>query len=168
MSDQTFDDQGPIEDENLEQLDQSDTLDTSAVDDPLDTGYSPPDTDRGSRAFGVTAAEQHREEPLEERIRQEVPDPNSAAGAPDNESGLDEPLVGGDDPDAIAAEDDWLGDAGGRPASGPAGSSPTTRGRTRTTRASCGAGTSASTVRAASAEEAAVHIVDDESEPDEG
>jgi hypothetical protein len=39
-----------------------------------------------------------------------VPDPNSAYGAPDNESGLDDDRVGGDDPDAIDAEDDWLGD----------------------------------------------------------
>ena len=39
-----------------------------------------------------------------------MPDPNSAYGAPDNESGLDDERVGGDDPDSIDAEDDWLGD----------------------------------------------------------
>jgi len=39
-----------------------------------------------------------------------VPDPDSAYGAPENESGLDDDRVGGDDPDSIAAEEDWLGD----------------------------------------------------------
>ena len=49
-------------------------------------------------------------ETIEARIAQEVPDPNSAYGAPDNESGLDgPPLVGGDDPDAIPADEDFLG-----------------------------------------------------------
>ena len=59
----------------------------------------------------MTAEEQHRDETIDERIRQEVPDPDSAYGAPDNECGLTTTSrVGGDDPDAIAAEDDWLGD----------------------------------------------------------
>ena len=59
----------------------------------------------------MTAEEQHRDETIEERIRQEVPDPASAYGAPDNESGLDDDgRIGGDDPDSIDAEDDWLGD----------------------------------------------------------
>ena len=97
-----------VDDED--QLQPEDTLDDDGVD-VLDRGYSPPDTDRGSRAHGVTASEQHRDETIEERIAQEVPDPTSAYGAPDNESGLDESgRVGGDDPDSIAAEDDWIGD----------------------------------------------------------
>ena len=97
-----------VDDED--QLQPEDTLDDEG-DDVLDRGYSPPDTDRGSRAHGVTAQEQHRDETIDERITQEVPDPNSAYGAPDDESGLDEiGRVGGDDPDSIAAEDDWLGD----------------------------------------------------------
>lgn len=98
------------EDEGLEQLDALDTLDQTEVEDPLDTGFSPPDTARGSRAFGTTAWEQSQEETIDQRILQEEEDPDSAYGAPHNESGLDEPAVGGDDPDAIAAEDDWLGD----------------------------------------------------------
>ncbi|MGL5850177.1 MAG: DUF5709 domain-containing protein [Phycicoccus sp.] len=93
-----------------DQLQPEDTLVQDDVEDPLDRGYSPPDTDRGSRMHGVTAEEQARDETIDERIKQEVPDPASAYGAPDNESGLDVELVGGDDPDAIPAEDDWLGD----------------------------------------------------------
>lgn len=93
-----------------DQLQPEDTLEQEDVDDVLDRGYSPPEKLHGSLAHGVTAEEQGRDETIEERIHQEVPDPASAYGAPDNESGLDEERVGGDDPDAIDAEDDWLGD----------------------------------------------------------
>ena len=93
-----------------DQLQPGDTLDDDDVD-VLDRGYSPPDTDRGSRAHGVTASEQHRDETIEQRIAQEVPDPTSAYGAPDNESGLHErDRSGGDDPHSSDAEDDWIGD----------------------------------------------------------
>jgi uncharacterized protein DUF5709 len=93
-----------------DQLQPEDTLEQEDVDDVLDRGYSPPEKLHGSLAHGVTVEEQGRDETIEERIHQEVPDPTSAYGAPDNESGLDEDRVGGDDPDAIDAEDDWLGD----------------------------------------------------------
>ncbi|MGL4746080.1 MAG: DUF5709 domain-containing protein [Dermatophilaceae bacterium] len=108
-------DRSSIEDRSLQhagsaQLTPEDTLVPEDIEDPLDRGYSPPDTARGSRMHGVTAAEQARDESIEERLQQEVPDPISAYGAPDNESGLNEEFVGGADPDAIPAEDDWLGD----------------------------------------------------------
>lgn len=95
------------------QLQPSDTLEQADVADELDRGYSPPERPRGVEAFGTTAEEQHQGESLEQRIRQEESDPNSAYGAPDNESGLDDEddRVGGDDPDSIAAEDDFIGDA---------------------------------------------------------
>ena len=38
---------------------------------------------------GVTAEEQSRDETIDQRIEQELPDPGTAYGAPDNESGLD-------------------------------------------------------------------------------
>lgn len=98
-----------------DQLQPDDTLDDKydepGHEDVLDGGYDPPDRPRGSMAWGVTAWEESQEETLEQRIKQEVPDPDSAYGAPDNESGLDdEEMVGGDDPDAIRAEDDFVGD----------------------------------------------------------
>jgi len=96
------------------QLQPYDTLEQDDVADELDRGYSPPERPRGVESFGTTAEEQHQGESLEQRIAQEVPDPNTAYGAPDNESGLDdedEDRVGGDDPDSIAAEDDFIGDA---------------------------------------------------------
>ena len=113
MSDQPeniSDDLGDYSIDDEDQLQPIDTLD-QGVEDYLDTGFSPPDRPRGSLAHGVTAEEQHRDETIDERIRQEVPEEGTAYGAPDNESGLDDDgLLGGDDPDAIAVEDDWLGD----------------------------------------------------------
>ncbi|GIL37404.1 hypothetical protein KMZ32_17700 [Phycicoccus sp. MAQZ13P-2] len=112
MSDQpenVTDDLGSYSLDDEDQLQPEDTLE-DGVDDPLDRGYSPPEKLHGSLAHGVTAEEQSRDETIEERIHQEVPDPSTAYGAPDNESGLDVDRVGGDDPDAIDAEDDWLGD----------------------------------------------------------
>ncbi|KRE61036.1 DUF5709 domain-containing protein [Nostocoides sp. Soil756] len=101
------DSSSPIDDD---QLQPEDTLVQEDVADVLDRGYSPPDVDR-SGLHGPTVEEQLEGETIEDRIKQEVPDPDSAYGAPENESGLDEPKVGGDDPDAIDAEDDWLGDS---------------------------------------------------------
>ncbi len=161
-----FEDTSSTEDEQLEQLTEADTLDDSGVADPLDRGYSPPERERGTRAFGTTAEEQSREEPLEERIRQEVPDPDSAYGAPDNESGLDEERVGGDDPDAIEAEDDWLGDPevgderAGRLVADDEGSHEDEEGELWARDVGIDGA-------AASAEEAAVHVVPDEDERDE-
>ncbi|AXG14211.1 DUF5709 domain-containing protein [Intrasporangium calvum] len=99
-----------VDDED--QLQPEDTLVGDDVEDALDRGYSPADSPRGSHAFGTTAYEQSLDETIDQRILQEEPDPTSAYGAPDNESGLDEDdRIGGDDPDAIDAEDDWLGDS---------------------------------------------------------
>ncbi len=97
-----------VDDED--QLQPEDTL--VPGEDPMEAGYDAPDRLRGSLSFGVTADEQAQEETIEQRIRQEVPDPDTAYGAPDNESGLDEPeMAGGDDPDAIPAEQDFIGEA---------------------------------------------------------
>ncbi len=145
-----------------DQLQPEDTLEQDDVDDVLDRGYSPPDRPLGSSAHGVTAEEQHREETIEERIRQEVADPSSAYGAPENESGLDVPRIGGDDPDSIDAEDDWLGD-------GEVGNKRS--GRLVSPDEGLGEDDEQELVgedvgidgAAASAEEAAVHIIDEDS-----
>jgi hypothetical protein len=74
--------------------------------------WSPPDLQPRNTEWGTTGWEQAQEETIEQRIRQEEPDPGSAYGAPENESGLDgDPRVGGDDPDSIDADQDFLGDA---------------------------------------------------------
>jgi hypothetical protein len=96
-----------------DQLQPEDTLDGDG--DPLDRGYVAAERLHGSLAYGVTAEEQAGEETIDQRIRQEVPDPFSAYGAPDDESGMDadDGMLGGDDPDAIRAElDHYGGDVG--------------------------------------------------------
>ena len=85
-----------VDDED--QLQAEDTLEGDDLEDVLDRGYSPNDRPQGVTAHGTTAYEESIDETIEERIRQEVPDPNSAE------------RVGGDDPDSIDAEDDGLGD----------------------------------------------------------
>lgn len=88
-------------------------MDTSESD---DLPVSPPDQQPRATEWGSTAAEQGQDETIEQRIMQEVPDPDSAYGAPRDEGGLDAaPRVGGDHPDAVPAEDDFLGDGGGTP-----------------------------------------------------
>jgi hypothetical protein len=89
-----------------DQLQAEDTLDDRGVDDLLDEGYSPPERPRGVDAFGTTLAEQRQGENIDQRLAHEVPDPANAI-----EDFLEHPdRVGGDDPDAIAVEDDFLGD----------------------------------------------------------
>ena len=94
-----------------DQLQPEDTLVNDQGEDALDAGYSPADSARGSYAHGVTAYEQTYDESIDERIKQEEADPHSAYGRPDNESGLDRPRIGGDDQDSIDAYEDWLGDS---------------------------------------------------------
>ena len=94
------------------QLESEDTLVGSDATD--DEPYTPPEQRPRNTEWGTTASEQEQGEPTEQRIMQEQPDPNTAYGAPDNEGGIDEDprdRVGGDDPDAIDAQDDWLGDS---------------------------------------------------------
>ncbi len=96
-----------VDDED--QLQPEDTLIPGG--DPVEVGYETPDKLHGSLAFGTTAEEQAQEETIDQRIRQEIPEDGTAYGAPDNESGLDkEPMAGGDDPDAIPADQDFVGE----------------------------------------------------------
>lgn len=108
MSEHSREDDGPIVEDGA-QLDASDTLDSGPVQDPLDTGVVPPEYAPTHYRHPESWDPRH-EETIDERIAQEVADPDSAYGAPDNESGLDVDRLGGDDPDAIDASDDWLGD----------------------------------------------------------
>lgn len=146
--------------DDLAQLDASDTLDTDPVRDPLDTGWSPPDTARGSRAHGTTVWEQGQPETIDARILQEEPDPHSAYGAPENESGLDVEPLGGDDPDAIDIEDDWLGGEVGHRRAGRLVAPD--HGTTYDEEAELWGEDVGVDGGAASAEEAAVHVIDDE------
>ncbi|MGW1024576.1 DUF5709 domain-containing protein [Streptomyces sp. NPDC002577] len=60
------------DDEGL--LDAEDTLIDEGVRDPFDEGYSPPERPRAVESTGVTAAEQQHGETLDERLAKELPD----------------------------------------------------------------------------------------------
>ena len=76
--------------------------------------------DRSSAAsdgYKRQAYEQSKHETIDQRILQEEPDPYTAYGAPDDESGdraRSRERIGGDDPDAIFADEDFVGEAGRR------------------------------------------------------
>jgi Family of unknown function (DUF5709) len=129
MSDESYSgeelntDTGSYSLDDEDQFESEDTLVDRGVDDVLDEGYSPPEKPLGVDRWGTTAWEQSQDETIDQRILQEEPDPNTAYGAPENwgsprgtgESDLEDgDRVGGDDPDSIPAEDDFVGDGGRR------------------------------------------------------
>jgi hypothetical protein len=61
-------------------LEPEDTLDDRGVDSAFDEGYSPPERPRGAEHYGVTAAEQQAGESLDQRLAQEVPEPGGEEG----------------------------------------------------------------------------------------
>ncbi len=77
MSDnEAFIDETPDPSEQLEQLTQSDTLVDRGLDDVLDEGYTAPENWSPAQGFGNTAAEMKQGETLEQRIAQEAPEEN--------------------------------------------------------------------------------------------
>lgn len=107
--DGTDDDFGTFSLDDEDQLSREDTL-MDGPDDLLDQGYAPADKPLGSRSFGTTAAEQAQGESLEQRLRQENPDdPRDghdprAHVRPGEERDADLPS------DDIDADDDFLAD----------------------------------------------------------
>jgi Family of unknown function (DUF5709) len=133
------DDTGLEQSENLDQRQPEDTLVDRGVDDVLDEGYSPPENWGPGEGFGSTAAETEQGESLDQRVSQEVPDSDPYADE-DAQAPVDDE-VGDDrsgrlvDPDEGSGEDtekDLVGDDVGIDGA------------------------------AASAEEAAVHVVPDD------
>ncbi|GHH11353.1 DUF5709 domain-containing protein [Streptomyces lanatus] len=55
-------------------LDAEDTLENDGVDDPLDRGWSPPERPWAVEHRGVTAAERRQGETLDQRLAEEMPD----------------------------------------------------------------------------------------------
>ena len=88
------DDTGLEQSENLDQRQPEDTLVDRGVDDVLDEGYSPPENWGPGEGFGSTAAETEQGESLDQRVSQEEPDSDPYA-----------------DEDAQAPVDDEVGDA---------------------------------------------------------
>jgi hypothetical protein len=74
-----------IEDDGV--LDASDTLDDDAVTDPLDTGVAAPDRWAAANRFGTTIAEQRSGESLDQLLAEEEPDIDPWAGGGDGGGG---------------------------------------------------------------------------------
>lgn len=73
-NDQFIDEMVPDESEQLDQLENDRSLIDRGVSDPLDEGFIAPDHWSVAEGFGNTAAEMRQGETLEQRIKQEVPD----------------------------------------------------------------------------------------------
>lgn len=97
-------DEVPEPEEQLDQEQASDSLVDRGVEDVLDEGYSPPERYSSAERFGNTAAEMREGETFEERLRQEVSEAEVSFGAEPEETSP------GRDPLEIPPEDDFLGD----------------------------------------------------------
>jgi hypothetical protein len=75
-----------IEDEGV--LDASDTLDDDAVEDPLDAGIEPADRWSAANRFGVTGSEQRAGESLDQLLAEEEPDIDPYADPGEDEDEL--------------------------------------------------------------------------------
>lgn len=83
MSEHTaFDSEAVDSSEQLDQLSPADSLVHRGVDDPLDEGYTAPDNWSVAQGYGNTAAEMAQGETIEQRLTQEVPEPD-----PDHDPG---------------------------------------------------------------------------------
>ncbi|MFG2636555.1 DUF5709 domain-containing protein [Streptomyces sp. NPDC048362] len=81
MADDAYQPTGTNEEqEDAAPLDLQDAVDERDYDDILDEGYSPPERPLGVTRHGTTAGEQHDGETLDERLSQEVPDVEAPAG----------------------------------------------------------------------------------------
>lgn len=110
MTDPTYQ-PGAGSDQDGENVDLDAVLGPDNVDEALDTAYSPPERPLGLDEFGTTQAEEERGETLDQRLAREVPDPamqvdlvegepavRAGEGAGDEVSPDD--LYDADDPDA--------------------------------------------------------------------
>jgi len=147
----------PEESEQLDQTPEGDRLDPNGPEDVLDEGYSPPEKWSPAQRYGNTHLEEELGESLDQRIEEEEPDPferSLAIGAGDDIDGVD------DDDDSEPELQEPTGEIGdaraGRLAEDEDGGSDVFAEDVGID----GAG--------ASAEEAAVHLVEGNDLPDDG
>lgn len=65
-----------VDDETQPQGDGDALVDNRGLGEPLDEGYSPPEKWSAGQGFGTTPEEEHEGESLEQRLAQEVPEPD--------------------------------------------------------------------------------------------
>jgi len=99
------DSQGEYSVDDEDQLQAEDTLEERGVDDVLDEGITTREDWSVGQGFGNTAAEQHEGETLAQRLKQEEPDVDPATDAWDEED-LDDDQVGSDRSGRLIASDD--------------------------------------------------------------
>jgi hypothetical protein len=121
------------------QLQPEDTLDDRGVEDALDEGYSPPEHEPAHLRFGTTREEQRTGETLDQRLAEEEPEPDPYAEG-DGDVGTADPRSG-----RLIAPDEGFGED-------------TEKAAVADDVGIDGGG--------ASAEEAAVHVIDDEVGPE--
>jgi hypothetical protein len=155
MPDESFE-QDDIDDEGV--LDPSDTLDGEPGDDPLDAGYLPTDRWSAGMRFGSTEAEERAGESLDQLLAEEEPD---IALDPAEEREDEAAGEGGEDEDAGDEDvDGLLLDDGPDPRAGRLyAEDEGTHSAEEPDLVAHDAGIDGG---AASAEEAAVHVVDDD------
>lgn len=73
-----FDAQVPDESEQLDQIQEGDSLIDRGVDDVLDEGYTAPERWSAAQGFGNTPEEMRRGETIEQRVKQEEPEKKPA------------------------------------------------------------------------------------------
>lgn len=138
-------------------LDASDTLEGNPGDDPLDAGILPADRWSAGMRFGSTAAEEEQGESLDQLLAEEEPDVLAELDSEDEE---DESESGDDEDAADEDVDGLLLDDGPDPRSGRLVAED--EGTHSVTEADLVAHDAGIDGGAASAEEAAVHTVDDD------
>lgn len=87
MTDNNREDYGSYSVDDEDQLQPSDTLNDRGVDDLLDEGYSPPEKWSAGEGFGTTAEEALEGETLDQRLAQEEPDVDPYAEEGENVGG---------------------------------------------------------------------------------
>lgn len=137
--------------DQADDLDMQDALDEPSADEQLDQGYSPPEKPLAVNRTGTTANEQREGESLDQRLDEEVPD----VGVPEGDGIGDEPDKAGEPVDEQAGED-----RAGRIVGGDQGVP--RRGTNGVVAEDVGIDGGA-----AGAEEAAMHVLDDEDVDDD-
>ncbi|MFJ8861917.1 DUF5709 domain-containing protein [Streptomyces sp. NPDC102451] len=135
-------DHSDVDNPPTDDLDPENVIDEPDLDDMLDTGYSPPEKPLGVSKFGTTGEEQREGESLDGRLAQEVPE--------------EDPLRADDGPEDNGPEEEDAGDErAGRVATTDEDPGAVRNNRVLGRDVGIDGG-------AASAEEAAVHIQDDD------
>jgi hypothetical protein len=103
MTENNSEDYGSYSVDDEDQLQAEDTLNDRGVDDILDEGYSPPERWSAGEGFGTTADEALEGETLDQRLAQEEPEPDPYAEEGENVGG---PEVGGERSGRLVAPDE--------------------------------------------------------------